>query len=235
MSEERPQCEAMTKAGTRCKNRAAEDSIYCHVHQSEASMTAAMDSPPQPVTESSPTYRGEEKKQRKLPEESRVEFAKIADELRALSAQLQQESRYTPPSFSVEALATLIQQNIYRFTPAAQREIIETLRSNVRGTKPQDLVDPETWKGFWYVLNYMAQHQRQEAAHKVSQQLEKVPGFAMLSELSEGLREADPKDFLDPDTWKGLYYVVNHMTRLQITQIKNRILGHHAKGSDENL
>ncbi len=225
MSEDRPQCQATTKSGTRCKNSAMDDSIYCYVHRNESEEMAAVEELPQPVTSSSPVYRGGEEKSVPLPEESRIEFAKIADELRALSAQLEQESRYAPPAFSLSTFTALLQQNLYRFTPAAQREIIENLRANLRGSKPQDLVDPETWKGFWYVLNYMAQHQRQEATSKVIHQLEKIPGFAMLSDLGEGLREADPKDFLDPDTWKGLYYVANQVARVQVDWIKNRILG----------
>lgn len=230
MTEERSQCLALTKAGARCKNSAMAGSEYCHVHQTEgeASLTVP-DEAPQPVRSSSPQYRGKEDKSIPLSDADRVEFQRIATELRELSAHLQQESRYTPPAFSLAELAALLQKNIYRFTPQAQREIVETLRSNLRGTKPQDLVDPETWKGFWYVLNYMAQSKRSDMSEQIQKRLEAIPGMTLLADVGSGLKDTDPKEFLDPDTWKGLYYVIDRVARLQVDAIKHRILGRKGK------
>ncbi len=218
MSDETRPCGATTKAGDPCKNNAQEGSDYCYIHRNyqpavvpdktAASSTAA----PPPASPASGM--------------DREEFRKLVAELNALSEQLRAiDTRFIPPDLTLEGLGKLLQENIYRFTPQAQREIIDTLRSSFAGTTAEDLVNPETWKGFWFVLNYMAQNQKQEAQAKLSRQLEKIPGFALLGDLAAGLKDAKPSDFLEPDTWKGLYYILNYSAKTQLEQMKQRILG----------
>lgn len=169
------------------------------------------------------------------PEEAAL-FRRLSQELNALAAELRrQEPSYTPPPFSVTGLVDLLRTNLYRFTPEAQREIIEQLRSNLAGTRPRDLVDPETWKGFWYVLNYLAQQQAGSTLERLNRRLARIPGFALLSDLREGLKDAKPSDFLDPETWKGLIYIANYSAKLQIQEMKRRILGESAgdEGDEE--
>lgn len=209
MSDETRPCGALTKAGEPCKNNALDGSDYCYPHRnySPASTPIAVDN-------SGPTSQ------------EREEFRRLAAELNALAEQLRAiDTRFIPPPLTVEGLGKLLQENIYRFTPQAQREIIDTLRAGFAGTTKEDLLNPETWKGFWYVLNYMAQNQKQEALEKLNRQLERIPGFALLGDLAAGLKDAKPSDFLEPETWKGLYYILNYSARTQIEQMKQRILG----------
>ena len=60
---------------------------------------------------------------------------------------------------------------------------------------------------------------------KVNRQLERIPGFALLGDLAAGLKDAKPSDFLEPETWKGLYYILDYSAKTQIEQMKQRILG----------
>lgn len=215
MSEETRPCGALTKAGEPCKNNALDGSDYCYVHRnySPPAAQAPAETPPASA-KTGPTSQ------------EREEFRRLAAELNALAEQLRAvDARFVPPPLTVEGLGKLLQENIYRFTPQAQREIIDTLRSSFAGTTKEDLLNPETWKGFWFVLNYMAQNQKQEAMEKLNRQLERIPGFALLGDLAAGLKDAKPSDFLEPETWKGLYYILNYSAKTQIEQMKQRILG----------
>lgn len=211
MSDATRPCGAMTRAGEACKKNAQSGSDYCHIHRNYT--PAVTETPPAPTV---PAASGLD----------REEFRKLVAELNGLAEQLRAiDARFTPPPLTLEGLGALLQENIYRFTPQAQREIIDTLRSSFAGTTREDLVNPETWKGFWFVLNYMAQNQKQEALEKINRQLERIPGFALLGDLAAGLKEAKPSDFLEPETWKGLYYILNYSAKTQFAQMKQRILG----------
>lgn len=220
MSDETRPCGATTKAGDPCKNNAQEGSDYCHIHRNYrptvAPLSASTSQPAPAAAQPTAAASGMD----------REEFRKLVAELNDLAEQLRGiDARFTPPPLTLEGLGALLQENIYRFTPQAQREIIDTLRSSFAGTTKDDLVNPETWKGFWFVLNYMAQNQKQEAMEKVSRQLERIPGFALLGDLAAGLKDAKPSDFLEPETWKGLYYILNYSAKTQVEQMKQRILG----------
>ncbi len=213
MSDQTRPCGALTKAGDPCKNNAQDGSDYCYIHRNyQPDVVPVAAKTPQPTAPAAGM--------------DREEFRQLVAELNALAEQLRGiDARFTPPPLTLEGLGALLQENIYRFTPQAQREIIDTLRSSFAGTTKEDLVNPETWKGFWFVLNYMAQNQRQEAQAKLNRQLERIPGFALLGDLAAGLKDAKPSDFLEPDTWKGLYYILDYSAKTQIEQMKQRILG----------
>ena len=211
MSDETRPCGAMTKAGEPCKKNAQGGSDYCHIHRN---YKAAVAETPKASTVQAASGL------------DREEFRKLVAELNGLAEQLRAiDARFTPPLLTLEGLGRLLQENIYRFTPQAQREIIDTLRSSFAGTTKEDLVNPETWKGFWFVLNYMAQNQKQEALAKINRQLERIPGFALLGDLAAGLKDAKPSDFLEPETWKGFYYILNYSAKTQLEGMKKRILG----------
>ncbi len=226
---ERRRCQAITRAGAQCRNSAMSGSDYCRVHQhlaQSARPPVAEATSPVEATSQPPAPEAAAPAAASLSAEEAELFRRLSQELNDLVQELRREQPdYTPPPFSVPGLIALIRDNLYRFTPEAQREIVAQLRDSFSGTRPRDLVDPETWKGFWYVLNYLAQKQAESALDRVSQRLATIPGFALLSDLREGLKDAKPSDFLDPETWKGLVYLMNYSAKLQIQEMKRRILG----------
>ncbi|MDQ3247982.1 MAG: hypothetical protein M3Q45_02125, partial [Chloroflexota bacterium] len=124
-------CAATTKSGAPCKNKAQTDSNYCYTHRNQAVAATA------PASSAS------------------AQFNRLIDELNSLAGELRtQLPDYTPPTFSAGALVSLLRENLHRFTPELQVDLARQLKANLEGTSPQDLVDPETWKGLWYVLNY---------------------------------------------------------------------------------
>ena len=52
-----------------------------------------------------------------------------------------------------------------------------------------------------------------------------LPGMGTVSELAANFEGASPKDFVDPDTWKGLYMVVNYTVQGTASDMKRKLLG----------
>ncbi len=132
---------------------------------------------------------------------------------------------YTPPDFSPQALAALLRENLHHFTPEMQLDIARQLKSNLEGTSPKDLVDPETWQGMWYILNYSIGLQSDALKDRLSNRLAALPGVATWTDLRSNLEGTSPKDLLDVDTWKGAWYILNHSLRHQAGEIKRKLLG----------
>lgn len=207
-----PQCAATTKSGQPCRNKARPGSSYCATHQTLAAPDNAGETAPA-VAE--PT-----------PEDSRAQLDALMAQLNGIAADIQKEApTFTPPPFSPSALIALVRDNIERFAPGVRLEIVDELRRNLQGTSPKDLLDPETWKGLWYVLNYTARGQVQQLSDGVLERLMKLPGMAVLSDLKSGLEGASPKDFLDIDTWKGAWIILNAAVQAQVSEVKRRVLG----------
>ena len=145
MSEEKKRCQATTKAGKPCKNWAQPGSDTCHLHAAAA--VAAPSAAPTAAEQ--------------------AEFSQLVRELNELAAKLQsEEPTYTPPPFSPVNLLKLLRQNIDRFTPEAQRTLLREMQNSLQGASPKDLLDPETWKGMWYMINYSVQFQAEQLKQK---------------------------------------------------------------------
>lgn len=132
---------------------------------------------------------------------------------------------YRPPSFSTDGLIALLKENLDRFTPDVQIEIVSELKRNLEGTSARDLIDPDTWKGFWYILNYMAQEQSANMRQKLYDRLSTLPGMALLSDIKGNLEGTSPKEFLDPDTWKGMWMIMSYSVQATAVDIKRAIVG----------
>jgi 1-acyl-sn-glycerol-3-phosphate acyltransferase len=90
----------------------------------------------------------------KLPDEELRR--RLIEELDELAQRLQAiNPEYTPPPFSPQGVIDLLKRNLDRFSPEMGQAIIVKLRSGVS----EDLFDPDTWKGVWYMLNYSLEHQ----------------------------------------------------------------------------
>jgi 1-acyl-sn-glycerol-3-phosphate acyltransferase len=77
------------------------------------------------------------------------ELDKLVERLQALTP------GYTPPPFTPQRLVELLESNLGRFSPQMGLGMLEKLRSTIR----EDLFDPDTWKGIWYVVNYSIESQ----------------------------------------------------------------------------
>lgn len=196
MSEEKKRCQATTKAGNPCKNWAQSGSDFCHMH------AAAQPATPEPT------------------------FDEVVQELNQAAAKLHAtEPDYAPPPFSPLNLLKLIRENIDRFTPDVQRDLLRELQDSLQGATPKDMLDPATWKGLAYLLTHSLQNETAVMRQRVNKHLVKLPGGETLVSMQEMLEGASPKDLLDPETWKGMWYLVNYSLQSQAQDVKSRIFG----------
>ena len=199
MNESARMCQATTRLGAPCKNRAQAGSKYCAAHRqlnAQAPAGAPVADAPAPAI---------------------AAVNQVAEELR------QAAPGYQPPPYSPQALLALLQHNAEWL--AGKAPILGELRRNLEGTKPEDLVDPETWKGLWYILNYTAQAQSKQALDAVIEQLAKLPGGDTLLLVKSTVESASPKDLLDINTWKGALVIANAAVQAQANEVKRRGLG----------
>jgi 1-acyl-sn-glycerol-3-phosphate acyltransferase len=83
--------------------------------------------------------------------------AQLHDEVNRLIERVQEASPdYTPPPFSPQRLIALVQQNASRFGVGQVTGLLQQLRGAVNS----DMLDPDTWKAMWYVLNYTVEQQK---------------------------------------------------------------------------
>ncbi len=120
-----PRCLAHTRAGQPCKNYALPGSPFCRVHRAAAA----------PAAEPSPEA---------LQQQLSVEVNKLIDRVQEATPD------YEPPPFSLQALTRLLEQNLPGLIPAGVLGAFGRLRDTLRA----DILNVETWKGFWYLLNY---------------------------------------------------------------------------------
>jgi hypothetical protein len=216
MSEQTPtRCAATTKAGNPCKNWAAEGSDYCRVHQT--------------VQASAPNKADEELLARKKA---------LLDELDELVADLKtavSQSGNSP--YNPMQMLAYLRQNLSKFTPEMQLGILE----NFEGMTREDLLDIETWKGLAYMFSYSARFQAGQLREKMNEQLPKplqpdtVLNFVksnidrftpdVAKGIMDSLQGATREDLMDPDTWKGIWYMLNYSVQFQAEQLKQKLTG----------
>ena len=212
-------CQALTKAGVPCKNSARQGSPYCYAHRNYAPSGVKI-----PIANQA---AGAATKSAKAGASfKRADFDLLVSELNSLAEELRRSyPDYTPPAFTPAGMAELLKSNLGKFTPDVQFEIVNELKANLEGTSPKDLIDPDTWKGFWYILNYMAQAQSQAALEKIVNRLAALPGMAIVADLKSNLEGTSPREFLDPETWKGMLLIMNYSARATATDIKRKLVG----------
>lgn len=154
-----------------------------------------------------------------------AELDRLIQELNALAEELRRTAQYTPPPFSPQAMAALLKDNVGKFAPNLQVPILSELKQNLEGTKPEDLLNPDTWKGMWYILNYTAHAQSDQLKTKLNERLAQIPGASVLFDLKSSFEGAKPSDFLDINTWKGVAFILDHTLRTQAKEIKKKLLG----------
>ena len=135
-------CNAVTKSGSRCKNNAVEESEYCHIHI-PASARPASNGP------ANPSSNDQQLSDREMREQLMAELDDLIARLKAISPD------YSPPPFSAQGLIELVDDSSGKLPARFRLGIYERLRSTIN----EDLLDAETWKGMWYMVNYTLEYQ----------------------------------------------------------------------------
>jgi hypothetical protein len=69
-----------------------------------------------------------------------------------------------PESLQPEAMVRFIKGNIDRFAPEVAKELL----ANFEGATKEDLLDLDTWKGVWYMMNYSLQFQAAQMKQRLT-------------------------------------------------------------------
>ncbi len=141
----RQQCAAITRKGTRCKNFALPNSDFCRLHQ------------PNPAADAPPKSPSADDLRAQLIEE----LDALADRIRAISP------NYSPPPFSVRGTAKLVSRTLRAVVGKRPR-----LLSRLQNAVGSDLLDVDTWKGVWYMLNYTLEYQRDFLKRRITGEYE---------------------------------------------------------------
>ncbi len=135
-------CEALTKAATRCKNKAEPGSVTCRVHRSSA---LKLD------TQRPSQERFEERdlSDRELRERLMAELDDLIIRVQGISPE------YSPPPFSPEKMVDLLDEHEEDVDSSFRLALLKRLRGSIN----EDILDIETWKGAWYMVNYTIEYQ----------------------------------------------------------------------------
>ncbi len=208
----RVRCIATTKSGNQCKNYAQPGRQYCHIHARQAPAAAPPDSSP--------------------------ELKELVNELDTLLAALKKsvptgsDSPYSPMRF-----LTHLRDNAAKLTPEVRLGLLE----NFEGMTKEDLMDIDTWKGMAYMMSYSARFQADQVRAKMNEHLpEPLQPDRWLRLMKKGLDKVTPEvaknimetfqgaskeDLMDPDTWKGVWYMLDYSLRFQAEQMKQKLTG----------
>lgn len=167
----------------------------------------------------------------------------VVDDLNARLSELQatveaQQGSDTSP-YSPARLLGMVKENAQKLTPEMQLDVLR----NFQGMSAEDLLDLETWKGLAYMMTYSARFQADQMRGKVTETINHVvpepiqpgrlwrigkssldritPEFA--KQILGTFQGATREDLLDPDTWKGVWYMITYSLQFQAEQLKQRL------------
>jgi hypothetical protein len=60
-----------------------------------------------------------------------------------------------------------------------------------------------------------------------------LPGASTVSEVMNMLEGSSPRDFMDVDTWKGIWYIVNYSLKYEMDEMRKRITGQTDEDDEE--
>ena len=167
------------------------------------------------------------------------DIRRLVSELDGLVERLKaMDENYSPPKYSPQRLIELLEKNLDRLPLEYRMEIIETLRSSIS----EDLFDPDTWKGMWYMLNYYLEYQGEKIKRRLTGDYE-TDEWGYDPEFLDTIRPVF--DFLYKKYWRvettGLenipeegraLLIANHSGQLPWdgTMIGNAVLSEHPSG-----
>ena len=135
-------CIAQTVAGAQCKNSAQAGSQFCHLHGLEKSENGRKMAGGSTAETAEVTDR-----------EAREQLVEELDNLISRVRELDPE--YEPPPFSPQGMVDLMDEGVEEMPPSLRLRILKRLRGSIN----EDLLDAETWKGMWYMVNYTLEYQ----------------------------------------------------------------------------
>lgn len=189
-----PQCIATTKLGDRCRNKARPGSRYCAVHA-----------------------RLEEQAGTRMP------VAEVAEHLNQIADAVSKEDpAFAPPPFNADALLAMMQQHAATLAKYLPSQTVRDIIDNLEGTTSKDLLDPETWQGLWYILNYSMQGQAKGAMEKIAERLSIIPGADLMMQFGQSVMES-PGELLNVETWKGMFTVLNAAVGANVEAVKEKL------------
>ncbi len=166
------------------------------------------------------------------------QFRAMMAELNKFADRIQQQVKFTPPPFSADEMLNLMQ----KLTPE-RLTIINDMQSMLDNRPDaKELFDPDTWRGMWFILTYTAQNESKSLFGKAKATVtripgvslgmrtgmaifNKLPGSALVLDVLGMLEGASPKDLLDPETWRGMIYLINYSLQYELEQMKERLWG----------
>ncbi len=137
--------------------------------------------------------------------------------------------QFQPPPYTPQRMKNLLAENLDRFAP----ETVKSLQESLEGTTLEDFKDFETWKGVWFTINYLVKLEASERGHALAERLARLPGVSTLADLKEMLKDTPPEEFLNPETWKGVWFLVNYELKQVAGGVKARLLGESEQTDEE--
>lgn len=209
----RIRCQATTQSGRQCRNYAREGASFCHIHAQQA---AAPES-------AAPQDSGE--------------MRQLVDELDTLLADLKKSLPEGGSPYSPLRFLTYLRQNLHKLSPEMRLGLLESFE----GMTKEDLLDLDTWKGMAYMMSYSARFQAEQTKERMNEHLPTpmkpdtwinlikrgldrvTPGVA--KDIAQNFQGATREDLMDPDTWKGVWYMLDYSLRFQAEQFKQKLTG----------
>ncbi len=169
----------------------------------------------------------------------------LLDELDKLVVDL----RAAVPESGVDAYSPMfflsyIRSNLGRLSPDAQLGILESFEGMTR----EDVMDIDTWKGMAYMFGYSARFQAGQLKDKLNERLptplqpdttinlmkQALERFTpeVAKNVMETFQGASREDLMDPDTWKGIWYMLNYSLQFQMDKLRERAAGETAVDDD---
>ncbi len=172
------------------------------------------------------------------------QLRELVDELNALVGQLNsaldEPVEAAPSPYSPTGLLVLLRDSARKLTPEAQKATLQAFE----GMTVDDMMDLETWKGLAYMFTYSTRFQAEQMRDRVSDTINGVvPEPVQPARLWQVGRQAMDKitpdiikqvlgtfegatreDMLDPDTWKGVFYMLSYSIQFQAEQLKQRLI-----------
>jgi transposase-like protein len=174
-----------------------------------------------------------------------AELRRLIDELNTVLEELhamapETPSKSAPNPYSPVALLSMMRDNLGKLAPDVQLDILR----NFQGMTADDLKDIETWKGMAYMMTYSARFQAGQVRDKVSGTINQVvpepvqPGRLwqlaksgmdrvtpdIAKQILGTFQDATVDDLRDPDTWKGVWYMISYSMQFQAEQMRDRLL-----------